>query len=604
MDYEEILTPVDMYRDHLKAEHAKNTSEAFEELFKRSGVDEAANAALVAVIRKLEKLVASLSSKLWWWKFFRVMMILLAIAGAAVGIMYLIPICGGDDLGVTPQLGAAGGATMALALALIFGLLNGKVRLFKKLVDERRAELQARTDEAWQMMEPLNKLYRWDTVSALVMKTMPIMAIDRYVSETRLQQLVEHFRWSEATSDNRSVVSCQSGAVNGNPWIIAEELRQWWGTKTYVGSLTISWEEKEYYTDSNGKQQSRWVTRTQTLTASVEKPIPVYGNCKLLIYGNEAAPELNFSRAPNSLAEAGTGILNSRKLKSAIDALEKKSRDLSNTFIIMDNREFDACFSALDRDNEQQFRLLFTPLAQQEMLKLLRDKEQGYGDDFHFRKKGMINTISSGHLDQIDISGAPRIFKNYDLAAARANFNEYSNSFFRSFFFSFAPLFCIPLYQQHRNFLDIYQHVIDDGESAFLEHESFANEIGDAYFRPAKAATRCILKTEVAERSDGKGRLKVTAHAFRGEERIEYVSKLGGDGKWHKVPVHWTEYLPVSRESHLPMCAAGTCDHLEFAEKLHTPEWKEKLGSLGANGASAVFRRGLAAFPNKQKQRP
>ena len=71
MDYEEILTPVALYRDRLKAEHAENSAAAFEALLERSDVDEAANAELVQAIRKLEKLIASLDTKLMWWKIFR-----------------------------------------------------------------------------------------------------------------------------------------------------------------------------------------------------------------------------------------------------------------------------------------------------------------------------------------------------------------------------------------------------------------------------------------------------------------------------------------------------------------------------------------------------
>lgn len=599
MDYEDILTPVAIYRDRLKAEHARNSAEAFAELFRRSGVDESANAALVRVIRKLEEEVACLDRKLAWWKIFRALMILLAAAGTVVTVLWLIPVFGGSDFGVKPAYGGSGAGVAVLSLLLVFRFLNGKVRLFSELVAARRAELRAKIDEAWMMMEPLNRLYRWDTMTSIVMKTLPIMAIDRYVSAARLRQLMEHFKWADVSGRTWSVLACQSGAVNGNPWVIAEELRQTWGAKTYTGTLVITWREQEYYTDSDGKRRSRWVTRSETLVATVTKPIPVYGRGKRLVYGNEAAPDLNFSRKPNPLSDVRGGILGSSRMKSAISALEKKSRDMSNSFIIMDNREFDACFAAVDRDHEQQFRLLFTPLAQREMLDLLRDREQGYGDDFLFFKNGMINTLVSKHLDQLDISGAPRIFKNYDLAAARKNFNDCSNEFFRVFFFSFAPLFCIPLYQQHRNFLDIYQRIIDDGEAAFCEYETIANEIGSESFRPEQAVTECILKTEVTARAGADAVLTVTAHAFRGEPRVEYVSKYGGDGRWHDVPVHWTEYLPVSRKSRIAVCSAGTGDHLEFAEKLGTPEWKARLDALGALGAKKLFRRGLAAFWNR-----
>ena len=596
MDYEEILSPVAMYRDRLKEEHRRNTAEAFEELFKRSGVDAEANAALVKVIRKLEKLVSSLDTKLKWWNFFRILMIVSAIAGFIFAVLWLIPVCGGDDMGVPMPGGVTGIVVFVVALALIFGVLNGKIKRVRESLDARRADLQQRMDEAWLMMEPLNKLYNWDTVAKLVMKTLPIMAIDRYVSEKRLHQLIKYFKWGDTGDETTSVLACQSGAVNGNPWLVAEELHQKWGKKTYTGSLHISWQEQEYYTDSNGKRRSRWVTRHQTLTASVEKPIPVYEQSKRLIYGNEAAANLNFSRVPNPVSAAGSGFFDSRKLKNAIEALEKKSRDMSNSFIIMDNREFDACFNAVDRDNEQQFRLLFTPLAQQEMLNLLRDREQGYGDDFSFYKRGMINTLLSNHLEQLDISGAPAIFKNYELEVARKNFNTYSNDFFRVFFFSFAPLFCIPLYQQHRNFQDIYEGIIEEGDPAFFEHESVANMIGEASFAPGKAITRSILKTSVESRAGKDEKLSVTAHAFYGEKRTDYISKYGGDGKYHDVPVEWIEYLPVSRRSSLAVCNAETSDHLKFIDDLNTPEWKNRLSKLGADAANLWFRRGLAAF--------
>ena len=207
MDYEEILTPVALYRDRLKAEHAENSAAAFEELFKRSGVDEGANAALVAVIRKLEGEVAELGSKLKWWKIFRWAMILVAVAGVVLGALWLVPICGGRDFGVKAPVGASGFGGTVLALVLIFALLNGKVKLFNELVAARRAELERQVAEAWKMMEPLNRLYRWDTVARIVMKTMPILAIDRFVSVERIRQLEERFKWSDQTDETSSVLA-------------------------------------------------------------------------------------------------------------------------------------------------------------------------------------------------------------------------------------------------------------------------------------------------------------------------------------------------------------------------------------------------------------
>ncbi len=597
MDHEEILDPVALYRGRLKAEHADRTAQAFEEFVRLSGIDESANAALMAKIRKLEAAIADLGFYLGVWKFFRFVLVLAALAGIGVGVIYVLPKINPEWHVAEVSLSAAvAGFGIGIALLiLVFAAINRRIARIRADVDIRQKALAEKRQAAWEMMAPLNRLYRWDTIAQLVMQTIPIVAIDPYFCTSRQEQLCRQFQWDGATDECTSVLGCQSGAVNGNPWGVFQALRQKWEPKTYTGTLTITWQEKVYYTDSRGNTRSRWVTRTQVLVAHVDKPAPVYREEKFLVYGNEAAPELNFSRKPNDLAES-RGFWGKRKLKSAIAALEKKSRDLNDPFTIMDNREFDACFHAVDRDNEQQFRLLFTPLAQQEMLKLLRDREFGYGDDFRFLKHGMINILSSAHLDRLDINASPERFKNCDLAAARQEFNRYSNEFFRSLYFSFAPLFCIPIYQQHRNFADVYAGIVECDQAAFGERESFANAIGEAHFAPTRAATRSILKTRI-NAVDGEALdVEVTAHAFRTEERVDFVPVYGGDGAWHDVPVPWQEYLPVARRSHIAICPTGTSDVEKFTAELATDRWQEHLQKLNADGTAWHFRRNLAAF--------
>ena len=597
MDFEEILSPVDMYRDRLKAEHEHNTEEAFEKLVLESGVDIEANAAVVKEIRKREREIEALDSSLGRWRFFRGILVLLIIAGIIGAVLYGFQFFGHPliESRIPPWLAGVSCGAVVLGLTLIIRFLNPKIRIFRSQLEEKKQLLESKLAEAWEQMAALNRLFQWDTMSRIVMKTLPILKIDQYFSRERMDQLCRYFHW-DPEEDAGSVLCCQSGTVNGNPWIMAEMRLQSWGTQTYYGSITISWKERVSYVDSQGKTQTRWETRYETLTASVEKPKPFYNTVKFLVYGNEAAPELVFSREPNSLADAGTGFFGRRKLKGAIDALEKKSRDMSNTFIIMDNREFDACFNAVDRDNEQQFRLLFTPLAQQEMLKLLRDREQGFGDDFSFRKKRLINLLFSTHLSRTDFSGNPAKLMHYEFAEIKKTFLAFSNDFFRSLYFTFAPLFCIPLYQQHRNFPDIYNGIIDRGEPSSYEFESLANSMDEDHFRPPQAITDCILKTSVNDRVDSEVDLTVTAHAFRGEERIDHVSKYGGDGRWHSVPVHWTEYLPVTRSAGMTVCEAETSDSQEFLRQSQNEKWQEVFSRWNAVPDSVFFRRNLAAF--------
>lgn len=598
-DYEEIPYPVKEYATRLKEEHARNTSEFFEELVQRSGVDVTANAELARKIHQQEKQVALQNSRLGFRLFLRNLLILIALAGGIVVLLYLLPLFWNDapDCGIEQKFAGIAGGAMAVSLILIFFVLRKKIRLLKEQVDEAQKLLNEMIQQASAQMQPLTELFQWDTIASLVMKTLPIVHIDRYFTRERLESLCSHFNWKSDLGANVSIAGCQSGTLNGNPWIIADTFSQDWGMETYYGSLTITWTERVTYTDSDGETHTTWETRVETLTASVDKPAPVYDRVKYLIYGNEAAPALTFSREPNPLSGKGNGFFERRGLKRAIAALEKKSRNMDTSFTIMDNREFDACFNAVDRNNELEFRLLFTPLAQQEMLALLRDKKQGYGDDFRFLKQNMINYVVPEHLQNIDISAPPDLFTHYDLKTLRQNFHSFSNGFFRAFYFSIAPLLCIPLYQQHRNFPDIYDGILDCGEPSDFEYESLANSMDNHEFSPASAITPCILKTQVLNRDEPATQLEVTAHAFYGEERVDYVPVLGGDGHWHNVPVHWTEYLPVSRTTPMAVCETGTSSLQDFAVRFRQDDWQTFFRNWnGTSSKPVLFRRGLIAF--------
>jgi hypothetical protein len=56
-----------------------------------------------------------------------------------------------------------------------------------------------------------------------------------------------------------------------------------------------------------------------------------------------------------------------------------------------------------------------------------------------------------------------------------------------------------------------------------------------------------MLKTRVI-RADGKAdKVEITAYSYRGEDRVDYVNRMGGDGRIHTIPVHWIEYIPLTR---------------------------------------------------------
>ena len=570
---DDVHEPLEQYSAHFKTAHANNTSDFFEDLVRRSGVDENANVETVQQLRGLEKQAAGTGTSNKWWRILRGV----TIAAAVLAVLYVYTHYAWPWLAVP-----------ALVFAPAIHMLNRVI----KDSDARLQRLRAACDEkralAWGQMAPLNGLFDWDIVAKLVQKTVPRIAFDPYFSNGRMDELRQGFGWHGHLGDDHSIAFSHSGVLNGNPFILARTLSHWMGSKTYHGSLSISW------TEQVRNSQGKWETRThhETLRASIERAFPEYENQTFIVYGNEAAPDLVFSRNPSTLSKLDDGLFDKWRKNRAIKKLEAKSRAVGEgkTFTVMSNREFDALFDATDRNHEVQFRLLFTPLAQQEMLKLLKDGTVGYGDTCVFEKTQMINVVEPGHMHHTDISNDPEKFCGYELAHARRFFNGYHNDFFRSFYFGIAPLLAIPLYQQHRPHSDIYKDTYSH-KPCYWEHEAIANYHGEAAFRHPECVTRSILKTSMQQQADGSQKVRVTASGFGSIARTEYVSVRGGDGRSHRVPVHWDEYFAVQnradmlvKEATAP--GAGATDSNDAALP---PAFSER----GIDAGKAVLRRSI-----------
>ncbi len=256
----------------------------------------------------------------------------------------------------------------------------------------------------------------------------------------------------------------------------------------------------------------------------------------------------------------------------------------------MTNEEFEVIFNTSNRNNNQQFALLFTPLAQESMLKLLRDKETGYGDDFDFDKNKMINIIIADHMQGLNLDMNPNQYRNFDFNKAKAEFHSLNANLFRSIYFCLAPLLCIPMYQQIRSHEDIYGRDMKR-KSAFWEHEALANFWGQQHFKHPSCVTDCILKTEEKQGRDDSSTITVYAYGYRSEQRLTYISKWGGDGRMHDVPVYWDEYLPVTGKGSIQMKEDNS---QEEPANTHT-ERIERIQSILKATDLDLYRRNIAS---------
>ena len=567
---EDVYEPLARYRDEFRGKFADLTREKFKELTERSGIDVEANRAVAAEVRKLQAKADSAGSKKTAYGCLMAVG-LVAAAAALVGLL-----AAGETDDETRELcviAMIAGATLGIAMLPLF---NDASKLLEKL----RGAVAAKKKEAWEQMKPLNGLFTWDMTAKLMEATVPRLQFDPYFTAERLASLHGQFGWDDSFNDGKSIIFAQSGVINGNPFVFGQYLDMEWGEKTYEGTRDIYWTEWEE--DSEGRRRA--VRRHETLHAYVTKPVPEYNEHKLLVYGNDAAPNLSFSRKPSGLKGEDGGLFDSIRKKWRLSRLKAYSRNLDDdsNFTLMANHEFETWFHAKDRDNEVEFRLLFTPVAQTQMLSLMKDNTVGYGDDFSFLKERKINMLFSSHLNKATIDTDPARFRSWSYDEAKATFQSFNERYFKDAYFSLAPLLAIPLYQQMRTHEEIWKGVVGREASSFWEHEAIANYHGERRFAHPNCITRSILKTRLLHRGDGESTVEVTAYGYCGVERVECKEVYGGDGRWHDVAVKWTEYLPVEKSSSMCLCEGNAPS--------------ERFRQRAAAAGGSAFRRSILSF--------
>lgn len=572
---EDIYDPLDEYVNTFAPRFRQVAKDTFAQLSKEAGVDINANRQTCKQLYKAQGDLKSVKSKLCWTIFLCVVMWGGAIGGGiAIFNMY-------DSFEPWEIVLIAIG--IATALLLLFWKIQP---LIKRLKSERNGLIEKTTKlekEAWQQMAPLNRLYDWDILTHMMTQTVPKLEFDSYFTTQRLADLQEVYGWDGTFNQERSVIYSHSGLINGNPFVLCRTRKMEMGTKTYYGHKTIYWTTRER--GSDGKMHT--VRHSETLTASVTAPYPGYYEKTRLIYGNTAAPDLKFYRKQSGLANC-EGSLSYRWQRRK---LRKKSRDLTNNdFAMMTNEEFEVAFDTSNRNSNQQYALLFTPLAQANMLKLLKDNSASYGDDFDFEKNCMINTILPDHIQSIDLDMNPHQYQNFDYDKAEKDFYDINAQYFRAIYFCFAPLLCVPMYQQIRSQENIYGRDMQR-HSAFWEHEALANFWGQDHFKHPQCVTDCILKTKKEQTSGDSSSVTVYAYGYRVEQRISYITKWGGDGRTHKVPVYWDEYLPVTGKRRMDIAEDYHYDDAKANQHQRIAHVTEVLKDSGMD----VYRRHIVS---------
>ncbi|HNX16674.1 MAG TPA: hypothetical protein PKO28_04930 [Bacilli bacterium] len=590
-DGENIFEPLLAYKNVYKETFNRNATECLDNLVQQSQVNIEANHATTQKIRKLEGECSETVKKIkkrTRLKGFLIFLIVVGFIAAIAGIIFIVDKTIVALPPYAPILMIVIGLVISVLLIILIAVTITpklkELRNAKAVLDKKIAEQQK---EAWAQMAPLNALFRRGMSIDLFRKTIPIINLDKMFDRKRLDYLVNKFGLHEAHDVNRSSLYVQSGDIVGNPFFIANDLVHRLGTKTYTGELVISWTTTSYI---NGRYVT--VNHTETLRASLDKPCPYYHEEPYLVYGNEAAPDLIFSRQDSDaekMSEKQIDKMVDRETKKLNKAMEKSVKQ-GGSYTVMGNSEFEVLFGASNRNNEVQFRLLFTPLAQKQLLQIMKDKEVAYGDNFDFVKHKMINILYPEHLRNFPLDVGPSYYSDYDYDMIRKKFLYYNNTYFKAMFFTFAPVLAIPLYQQQKPHEYVYKDLYDSYIS-FYEHEHIVNEMNATQFIHPLSRTPNILKTSVVKSGDFMDTIQVTAYGYQTINRTDYVAVMGGDGHVHNVPVNWVEYIPVAQQSDIGIKLVEEEKAETYADKFRKAFESVRDGKLADE--KDIFRVGL-----------
>lgn len=502
----QIYNPLEEFDGKYKAAHYENANKFFENLVQQSGVDIEKNRETVRLYKEYKENFSKLKKKLNWRRFWRVLMCITIV---------LIP--------------------------LVIKKMTPKIKILRSETEEADKRAEELLAEANNQMLPLNKLFTDRDALNIIESTIPLISFDKCFSVEQEADMKINYDFSEYNEDEQSTIDVLAGKYNENPFLFENKVIHRMGEETYHGYKTIRWTEN--YRDGDGKLRTR--TKTQTLHATVTKPKPFYRTQVVLNYCSQGGPDLSFSRDASHLEQKSEKEIErfvkrgEKKLKKKTDMAISQNSD----FMSMSNSDFEVLFDALDRTNEVQFRTLFTPLAQTNMVALILSKI-GYGDDFNFIKSKRTNRIISNHSQGRAINLLSGNYISYSYDIIKENFIGKNTEFFKAVYFDFAPLLAIPLYQERP--VHSLKPIPDYSHSySIKECEALANVVDYKYVVHPNTKTKAILKTAFVGSKDGIDETCITAYSYDIEKRVDVVSVRGGDGNYHNVSVEWDEYLPL-----------------------------------------------------------
>lgn len=540
----------------------------FEYFVEKSNINVEENIEQVKKIDKTQAKLASVNYRLKGLKtgsIFNIIGIVGSSIAAIVGLALVIMYANSPK----SQMFIGGIISLLLGITLFVLLLVNQILNINKKINSTESEkskveklLSDEKETAYNQTLPLRLLFKQGTKFKILSESLPLIKFNRSLKMSDIENLRNKYDYEDTPYNVEKMATyIQSGSIYGNPFIIKTEKSHEIIDKTYHGSLTI------HYTVTHRNYDGKITQRTVTevLRAQVVKPYPLFTDTSWITFFSMAAPNLSFSRDSQKIHK-----LSEKEQKSLVKKTQKeidKRKKKDHSFTALANTKFEAYWNAPNRDNELEFRLLFTPLAQQNLCDLLENTKIGVGDTFSMYKNKKVTEIFHDELQDINLIDDQQEFYEYSFNIIKEKFYKFNKECFRKIYWSFAPYFSIPIYQQTKDF-DWEFDKSSNSPLSEWEIESQINLLPRKLFDHPNTKTQSILKTARTIKGENIEESYVYSLGYDIIERIDYVPVRGGDGKIHHVPVHWDEYIEKPNKTKIEL--------VPFENQVVDEDWEEK----------------------------
>lgn len=331
-------------------------------------------------------------------------------------------------------------------------------------------------------------------------------------------------------NENTCFLELISGTFFSNPFMLYNYKEQIWYMHTYTESKMVT------YTDHDS--QGHMVTRTEVVTASVTLPAPKWNVKTEFVYHFDKASKLCF--ANNSS-------------KKELKKLNKKY-----TQIAMENKQFEKLFPC-KRNDEKKFRIVFTPLAQENYVKLLSNQQ------YTVIKNEEITTVqipSVGSL--LDTTDNETV--NYDITTWKNQYSKWVSNFVHTIGILSLPISCIPLYTQFKT--NVHSSQQNKNVASDIQVQENIYLMFNSLNIWSKFDTDVIFETKQTKFVNiGKLQFSITeikCNYFWPEHSVVMQPAMSIHRGSVMVPVHVTHYRPRSKNYYICQTTNLNNDNIEL----------------------------------------